>query len=143
MHSVTRTSLQFPRAYLLAVIMGMTSFGVSAAEIEVTLSGDQEVPSITTMASGTAQFTVKDDMSVSGSVKTKGIKGTAAHIHAGAAGKNGSVAVPLTKKGDDEWIVPADTKLTAAQMTEFKAGGMYVNVHSAAHKDGEIRAQLK
>ena len=143
MHAAARTSLQFPRAYLLAVIMGMATFGVSAAEIEVTLSGDQEVPSVTTMASGTAQFKIEDDMSLSGSVKTEGIKGTAAHIHVGATGENGPVAVPLTMKGDNEWIVPADTKLTAAQMKEFKAGRLYVNVHTAAHKDGEIRGQLK
>lgn len=143
MNTHTRTSLQFPRAYLLAVIMGVASFGVSAAEINVTLSGDQEVPSVTTMASGTAQFTVEDDMSLSGSVKTEDIKATAAHIHAGAAGKNGPAVIPLTKKGDNEWVVPADTKLTAEQMTELKADRMYVNVHSAAHKGGEIRAQLK
>jgi hypothetical protein len=123
--------------------MGMASFGVSAEEIKVTLSGDQEVPPVTTMATGKAEFTVKDDMSLSGSVKTEGIKATAAHIHAGAAGTNGPVVVGLMMKGDNEWIVPADTKLTAAQMTELKAGRMYVNVHSAAHKDGEIRAQLK
>ncbi len=143
MHTVTRTSFRFPLAYLLAVIMGMASFGVSAADIDVTLSGDQEVPSITTMASGEAQLTIDDDMTLSGSVKTKGIKATAAHIHAGAAGENGPVAISLMMKGDNEWIVPADTKLTAAQMTEFKAGGLYVNVHSAEHKGGEIRAQLK
>ncbi len=146
MHTTTtplRAPFQSHRAFLLAVIMGMAAFGVSAAEMKVKLSGDQEVPPVTTTASGTAQFTLKDDMSLSGSVKTQGIKGIAAHIHAGAAGKNGPVAVPLTMKGDDEWMVPADTKLTAAQVTELKAGGMYVNVHSAAHKDGEIRAQLK
>lgn len=135
--------MQFPRAYLLAMIMGVASFGVSAAEMNVTLSGDQEVPPVTTMAAGTAQFMVDDDMSLSGSVETQDISATAAHIHAGAAGKNGPVVVPLTMKGDNEWIVPADAKLTAAQITELKAGGMYINVHSAAHPGGEIRAQLK
>lgn len=143
MHTVSRTSFQFSRQYFLAGIMALASFGVLAADMEVTLSGDQEVPPVTTMATGNAQFTVKDDMSLSGSVKTQGINATAAHIHAGVAGKNGPVVVPLTMKGDNEWIVPADTKLTAAQMKELKAGGMYVNVHSAAHADGEIRAQLK
>ena len=125
------------------MMMGLASFGVSAAEMNVTLSGDQEAPPVKTMASGEGQFMVEDDMSLSGIVKTEGVKGTAAHIHAGAAGENGPVVVPLTMKGSNEWIVPADTKLTAAQLAELKAGGMYVNVHSDAHKDGEIRAQLK
>ena len=123
--------------------MAMASIGASADEIKVTLSGDREAPPVKTMATGTAEFTVKDDMSLSGSVKTEGIEATAAHIHAGAAGTNGPVVVGLMMKGDNEWIVPAETILTDAQMTELKAGRMYVNVHSDAHKDGEIRAQLK
>ena len=90
-----------------------------------------------------AHFDVKDDMTVSGSVKTEGIKAIAAHIHEGAPGTNGGVAVPLTAKGDNEWVVPEDAKFTAAQMAALKAGNLYVNVHSDAHKGGEIRAQLK
>lgn len=143
MHTATRASFQAPRAFLLAAMLGMASFSVSAADMKVTLSGDQEVPPVTTTASGKAQIAVKDDMSVTGSVKTEGIKGIAAHIHAGAAGKNGPVVIPLTKSGDNEWLVPAGAKLTAEQMAQLKAGGLYVNVHSDAHKDGEIRGQLK
>jgi hypothetical protein len=143
MLTLTRTSLQFPRACILAVTMGMASFGASATEITVTLSGDQEVPPVTTMAGGTAKFTLKDDMSLSGSVNTQDVKATAAHIHAAAAGKNGPVVVTLTREGDNQWMVPAGATLTAAQVKELKAGGMYINVHSAAHPGGEIRAQLK
>ena len=119
------------------------SGAASASELSVKLSGAQEVPAVTTTASGTGQFTVNDDMSISGTVKTTGVKGTAAHIHDGAPGVNGGVAVPLTAKGENEWVVPAGTKLTAAQMQALKAGKLYVNVHSDAHKDGEIRGQLK
>ena len=50
--------------------------------------------------------------------------------------------VPLTKSGDT-YTVPDGRKLTAAQLDALKAGNLYVNVHSAAHKDGEIRGQLK
>jgi hypothetical protein len=128
---------------VVAAVMTALAAAASAADIKAKLSGAQEVPPVTTMAKGTAHFIVKDDMSISGSVKTEGIKGIAAHIHEGAPGKNGGVAVPLTAKGDNEWIVPAGAKLTAAQMDELKAGNLYVNVHSDAHKDGEIRAQLK
>jgi hypothetical protein len=52
------------------------------------------------------------------------------------------VIVPLTKEGDT-FKVPAGTKLSAAQMKAFKAGDLYVNVHSVGHAAGEIRAQLK
>jgi hypothetical protein len=108
------------------------------------LSGDEEVPPVTTSASGSGRITVREDMSVNGSVKTTGIVGTAAHIHTGAAGRNGGVLIGLTKSGDgNTWSVPDGAKLTDAQYREYKAGNLYVNVHSAAHKNGELRAQMK
>jgi hypothetical protein len=109
----------------------------------VALSGAQEVPAVTTSASGTAMITVAADGAVSGTVKTSGVMGTMAHIHMGAMGANGGVIVPLTKTDDSTWSVPAGAKLTAEQLAAYQAGGLYVNVHSAANKGGEIRAQLK
>jgi CHRD domain len=111
---------------------------------KVKLSGSEEVPAVQTSASGSGTITVKEDKSVSGSVSTSGIAGIAAHIHIGAAGQNGPVIVPLTKDADGTtWSVPAGAKLTDAQYAAYKAGDLYVNVHSAAHKGGEIRGQLK
>jgi len=83
------------------------------------------------------------DGSVSGSVTTTGVPGLAAHIHMGAAGKNGPVIVPLSKGGEGTWMVPAGARLNDAQMAAYKAGGLYVNVHTAAHKGGEVRGQIK
>lgn len=107
------------------------------------LSGAQEVPPVSTAASGTGDITVAADGAVSGSVKTTGVVGTMAHIHLAAMGKNGPVIIPLTNGGDGMWTVPAGAKLSAEQMASYKAGDLYVNVHSDAHKGGEIRAQLK
>jgi len=112
------------------------------AALNVALSGANEVPPVKTAASGKGTITVGDDGSVSGSVTTTGVQGMAAHIHTGAADKNGPVIIPLTKDGDT-YKVPAGAKLTPDQMKAFKAGELYVNVHSADNKGGEIRAQLK
>jgi hypothetical protein len=114
-----------------------------AADMKLKLSGDQEVPPVQTQASGAGTITVNDDKSVSGSITTTGINATAAHIHEAAMGKNGPVIIPLEKKSDKEFAVPAGAKLSDTQYKAFKAGDLYVNVHSDAHKGGEIRAQLK
>ena len=127
---------------MAGVIAAGTGLALAGA-MQVTLSGAQEVPAVSTAATGTGTITVSDDKSVSGSVTTKGIKGTMAHIHMAAPGQNGGVAVPLTQKGDNEWVVPAGAKLNDDQYKAFKAGNLYVNVHSDANKNGEIRGQLK
>lgn len=110
---------------------------------QVTLSGAQEVPPVTTAATGSGTITVGADKSVSGSVTTSGVVGVAAHIHDGAPGKNGPVIVPMTKSSDNTWTFAPGAKFTDAQYEAFKAGNTYVNVHSAANKGGEIRGQLK
>ena len=129
----------------IAVLAGCAQ--VSSMTSKVTgglpLSGAQEVPPVTTSATGTSYIAIAGDGSVAGNVKTSGIVATMAHIHMGPAGQNGPVIVPLTKSGDNEWNVPSGAKLTPAQLAAYKAGSLYVNVHSDAHKGGEIRAQLK
>src|SRR5436309_13534910 len=109
--------------------------------VKVTLSGDNEVPPVKTKATGNGTITVSADKSVSGKITTTGVDGTAAHIHDGAPGKNGPVIIPLTKSGND-WTVPAGAKLTDEQYKDFQAGNLYVNVHSAENKNGEIRGNL-
>ncbi|WP_329716274.1 CHRD domain-containing protein [Ideonella sp.] len=110
---------------------------------DLKLSGDQEAPPVKTTATGTGTISVAADGAVTGSVTTSGVAATAAHIHQGAPGKSGPVVLPLTKSGDNGWAVPAGSKLTPEQLKAYKAGELYVNVHSAANKDGEIRAQIK
>jgi hypothetical protein len=128
---------------VIAVFAAMGVGAVSAADVMVTLSGSQEVPPVTTSATGSGTITVAADQSISGSIKTTGIKGTAAHIHMAASGANGPVIVPLTKDGDNGWAVGPGAKLQDAHYQAFKDGNLYVNVHSEANKGGELRGQIK
>ena len=120
----------------------------------VALSGSQEVPAVTTSASGSTDISVSDSKcpsagssnncpTLSGTVVTKGIKGTAAHVHQGAPGQNGPVIVTLIQVDDNTWAVPSGITLTGGQTDAFWAGMLYVNVHSEPNKGGELRAQLK
>ena len=110
--------------------------------IKVNLTGTDEVPPLTVPGTGSGTIRVEDDGTVSGSVTTKDVAGTMAHIHRGAKGTNGPVIVPLDKNGDT-YTVPAGRKLTPEQIKDLKAGNLYVNVHTAKNKGGEVRGQLQ
>lgn len=45
-------------------------------------------------------------------------------------------------KTDTGFTVPGGTKLSDDQMSNLKAGNVYINVHSEAFPPGEIRGQL-
>jgi len=131
---------------MLGVMVTLLAMGVSVAsavDAKVVLSGGQEVPPVTTSATGSGTITVAADQSISGKITTTGIKGTAAHIHVAAPGTNGPVIVPLTKDGENGWAVGPGAKLQDAHYQAFKDGNLYVNVHSAANPNGEIRGQIK
>lgn len=109
------------------------------------LSGKQEVPANDSAASGTGMV-VLDPLTrtLSGSIKLNGLSATMAHIHLGAAGTNGGVAVNLTEApaGSGTWVVPAATVVTEAQVSSLRAGELYFNAHSAARPAGEVRGQI-
>ncbi|MBT8589499.1 CHRD domain-containing protein [Polynucleobacter paneuropaeus] len=127
----------------LVFSVGIASLGASAQSMKVTLTGSQEVPPVTTSASGVGSIMVAPDGSVSGTITTMGMEGTMAHIHEAPMGQNGPVIVPFSKTADNVWSAPAGAKLTEAQIQSLKSGNLYLNVHSATNKSGEIRAQLK
>jgi hypothetical protein len=65
---------------------------------------------------------------------------TAAHIHLGAMGKAGNVAIPLCapcKSG-----VHGKATLSASLKRALAHHKLYVNVHTAKNPNGEIRGQL-
>ena len=135
------------RRFQSSALLGALLFGALgsalSADLTVKLTGDQEVPAVTTSATGTGTIVIKADKSVSGSITTVGIEGTMAHIHLAPPGTNGPPIITLVKKSENVWSVPNGAMLTDDQFKSFKDGNLYLNVHSAAHPGGEIRTQLK
>jgi hypothetical protein len=127
----------------LVGILASCASGPMMSGQQITLSGSNEVPPVTTSASGSGTVTVAADRSVKASITVTGMTATASHIHEAAAGANGPVIVPFTKTGDNTFVAPDGAKLTEAQYASYKAGNLYVNVHSAKNPGGEVRAQLK
>lgn len=65
----------------------------------------------------------------------------AAHIHLGKTGKAGNIVVPLCAPCRSG--VSGVATITNKLENTIKAGGAYVNVHTAKNPAGEIRGQLK
>jgi len=82
---------------------------------KVSLSGANEVPPVSTGASGSGTVSVHPDGMVSVTVRVSGMAATAAHIHEGAAGTNGPVIVPLNKQGDDMFVSAPGAKMTESR----------------------------
>lgn len=117
--------------------------GHAGKTVSVALTGSEEVPPVASAAWGNGMITIGSDMSVSGVVTVAGLAPFAAHIHVGARGANGPITVGLVKTADNDWSVPAGATITGADYLAFKAGGLYINVHTPANKGGEIRGQLQ
>jgi hypothetical protein len=106
------------------------------------LKASNEVPPNDSKGKGsvTATYdTASKKLSWKGSYSDLTGPATAAHFHAGEAGKNGGVAIPIAPATSP---LEGSATLTDQQATDLLAGKLYVNVHTAAHKAGEIRGQL-
>ncbi len=68
-------------------------------------------------------------------------RAAAAHIHVGRPGKAGGVMLALC--GPCRNGQRGAANITHAQLRTIRAGGAYVNVHTAKNAAGEIRGQVK
>jgi hypothetical protein len=109
----------------------------------ITLVSSAEVPPNDSAASGKATVTYDTaTKKLSWEGTYTGLSGpeTAAHFHGPAdPGKNASVVIPITAK---ESPFKGSVDLTDAQAADLMAGKWYMNVHTDAHKGGEIRGQV-
>lgn len=107
------------------------------------LSANNEVPPNDSKGSGSVAVTYDSSskkLSWKGSYTGLSGPATAAHFHAGDKGKNGGVVIPMAPASSP---LEGSATLTDAQAADLMAGKLYVNVHTAAHKAGEIRGQVE
>jgi hypothetical protein len=110
---------------------------------KATMNGKSEVPANTTAGTGevTATYdTATKKLTWKGSYSGLTGPATAAHFHGPASpGKNAGVLIPISPNGPS---FEGAATLTDAQAKALMDGNIYVNVHTAANKGGEIRGQL-
>ncbi len=137
--------MAFSRSLGLALLLaGSTLFSGQVLAQDLRLTGAQEVPPNASTEVGSGSIKVDADGNVTGSVSAPTLKQPhAAHIHLGAPGQNGPPIITLNGGDEGTWTVPDGARLTPEQMLSYKAGNLYVNVHTEAHPGGEIRTQLR
>jgi hypothetical protein len=138
----------------------------AATNFSATLSGDEEVPAVSTSATGTATF------SISGSQITYSVSVTnlqnpvVSHIHVAPTGENGPIRLNLCGTGapvpdcnEGDGVLASGTNGTTVGITfdelvaAMRAGNTYVNVHTddgvgqpntgeGDMANGEIRGQI-
>ena len=127
----------------LAISAFLVSGSALAQEFAANLTGAEEVPPVDTAATGTADVTWNaDSKELSWTIEFSGLSGpaTAAHFHGPAA--PGENAGPVVTIEDLESPSEGTATLTDEQAEQLAGGQWYVNVHTAAHPDGEIRGQV-
>ncbi len=149
-------------------IIGQSAFAETQPQYKesftVTLSGMNEVPAVTTPATGSATFGVsEDERSIDYTVSAMGAENvTAAHIHCADKAADGPVIAglymgePKTVNGElakgtinEKSILPAAATCSpnitnASQLVQaMREGKLYVNVHNQEYPAGLIRGQIE
>ena len=136
----------FRSGLLAAALIAMLSAPALAETMayKADLRGASEVPPNDVKAMGSVDASYESSSKkLTWTITYSGLTGpaTAAHFHGPAdPGKNAPPVVPL--KGDLKSPIKGEATLTDAQAKEFADGKIYFNLHTAAHKAGEIRGQM-
>lgn len=153
-------------------VMAMASPSLASTLFHATLSGDQEVPSNASTASGTAVLELneaQDRLTIDIQINGLDLDGnqtvstlddvTIAHIHAAPAGANGGIVFGFIGPNNDTngdlvidpvagtlfsaWDLAEGNNTTlGAQLTNLFNKGLYINFHTTSFGGGEIRGQI-
>ena len=130
---------------LSAVLFASSPLFAETVKLAATLDGAQQSPVVTTDGKGTASLTFDTETKkLEWTIEYSGLSSppAAGHFHGPAdKGANAGVAIPFT--GDLASPIKGETTLTDEQAETLLAGKYYINLHTPAHKGGEIRGQVE
>ena len=141
------------KSYTLLAILSLTTFLGSCSKNDSTptptsnvtnlaavINGAQQIPANGSTATGTFAGTYDgSNMQLTYSVTFQGLTPTSAHIHVGAPGASGAVAIPFASLASP---ITGTVTLTADQSNSLLNNNMYVNIHSSSYSGGEIRGNI-
>ncbi len=139
--TVLRTSIA--GLALAACLAAASPLLAETVTYKANLAAAAEVPPNDSPATGTVTVTfdtATKKLTWQGSYTGLSGPATAGHFHGPAdPGKNAGVAVPITPNTSP---LQGSADLTDAQAADLMGGKWYVNIHTDAHKGGEIRGQV-
>ena len=130
-------------ASLIAVSLAVPAAFAEETKFMAMLSGAEEAPPVETGGTGSGNITWNSETKeLSWSIDFAGLSGpaTAAHFHGPA--DPGANAGPVITTDDLESPSEGKATLTDEQAADLAGGKWYVNVHTEANPNGEIRGQV-
>lgn len=117
-------------------------FEAGSMTFRALMNGTHGVPPVATLGTGTGNFTLSAQ-GLTYDITVKDLSGsfTAAHFHMAPAGSNGNVVEPISfvsGRAQGIW-----TDITAGERSALLSEDIYVNVHTDAYPNGEIRGQVR
>ena len=145
---MTSTRHALPTVFVLTLLTlggcGKPEIKPNFTAMTARLSGDHEVPAVRTAGTGTVDATLSPvTLVLAWNVSFSGLSGpvTGAHFHGPAVGGEiAGVVVPIN--GALLSPITGSAVLTASQAAELNAGKWYLNLHTAAYPNGEVRGQV-
>lgn len=145
----------FPLSFLAAAIFSLAIIscdgddedGNQLYNLSGAASGSQEVPAVTTSATGTISGSLDaQNKSLNYTITWSGLSGdmTGMHLHGPApAGQNAAVLFPLTTTtGTSGTVSGTISNIPDTTIQHLLNGRIYYNIHTAARPGGEIRGQV-
>jgi hypothetical protein len=112
----------------------------ATTNLVATIDGYQQVLANSSTATGAfAGVYTSSTRQLTYTVTFQGVTPNNAHIHTGAPGVNGAVAIPFATLASP---ITGSVTLTPEQADNLLNNRMYVNIHSNAYPNGEIRGDI-